>query len=234
MSKRGRAIGGGADGGPGLRARLPVGPRGTAEAGPEALGVAPCRALCISVGAPAPTPDLRPICRAGRRGAMRALVRFLVLLVVWTSGSLSGGSSAVSSLLPPGAPHAPPAPLQCGPSVPRKRGRPRHNDAGLQAMADQGSDKRHTSLTVGDAADIERMRGGRGRRERGSSAGSVHLHGLERPRVGRPPNRRPGLDEVCCASLQFPGGYAWPCRQHLCVLLPWGGRMRVLSRGVLT
>ncbi len=165
-------------------------------------------------------PDLRPIFRG--RGAMRALVRFLVLLVVWTSGSLSGGSSAVSSLLPPAAPDARPAPLlQCRPSVPRKRGRPRHNDPGLHAMADQGSDKRHTSLTVGDAADIERMRGGRGRRERGRSAGSVSMHDIERPRVGRPPNRRPRVDEVCCASLQLPGGYASPGSQHLCVPLPW-------------
>jgi hypothetical protein len=141
---------------------------------------------------------------------MRVLVRSLVLLVVWTSGSFSGGSSAVSSLMPPSAPDATRL-SQCGPEFPRKRGRPRHDDvgdSGMHGTAGQGSPNRRTSLTVGDAMDIERMRGGRSER-RGRPPGSVNGypvngHEPERPRVGRPPlHRARWLDEsqVFCAML---------------------------------
>ena len=142
---------------------------------------------------------------------MRVLVRSMVLLVVWTSGSLSGGSSGVSSLMPPSSPDATLSLPQCGPEFPRKRGRPRHDDIGdpgMHGTPDQGSPNRRTSLTVGDALDIERMRGGRSER-RGRPPGAVNGHHVnghnpERPRVGRPPlHRARWLDEsqVFCAML---------------------------------
>jgi hypothetical protein len=158
---------------------------------------------------------------------MRVLVRSMVLLVVWTSGSLSGGSSGVSSLMPPSSPDATLSLPQCGPEFPRKRGRPRHDDIGdpgMHGTPDQGSPNRRTSLTVGDALDIERMRGGRSER-RGRPPGAVNGHHVnghnpERPRVGRPPlHRARWLDEsqVFCAMLQT--CCASPANQHLCVML---------------